>query len=235
MKPFLNKLIILLALTSFSIQAQERPVEYRVINILGAKMYELPNLDAAPVSTIKFGASLTPDSIIPTTETRKIGENFSLSGNWVATGVNGSTGYVFSSDLSDRKIGIRTGAGGQERIDFMGDLVNETSETIQVKMEQGTFPKYVEIKRFENGTYKQTSWDGCFDHEMRFKGLNLNEVYHQMISEYGILMNGEDFQIPGFKERDGNQIKFETEGASMDLQIELLEDDIIQVSSYDCT
>lgn len=59
-----------------------------------------------------------------------------------------------------------------------------------------------------------------------------------MVSDYKIIitdLNGTSFWIPRFQEKSENTIKFEGEGATEDLKIELKEDRIITVSSYDYT
>lgn len=57
-----------------------------------------------------------------------------------------------------------------------------------------------------------------------------------MVSDYGGLnFYDKKYYIPEFQERTENIIKFEGEGATQDLQIEIMKDGIIKVSSYDCT
>ena len=56
-----------------------------------------------------------------------------------------------------------------------------------------------------------------------------------MVRDYGGIMNVNEFWIPIFQEKSGNFIKFEGEGATEDLKIEIKENGKIIVSSYDCT
>jgi len=91
------------------------------------------------------------------------------------------------------------------------------------------------ITEYENGTYTYKAFDDCFDHLTEYRNLELNEVYHQMVSKYCIFLSNGEYLLPIFQVRIGKTIKFESQGATQDLQIELKEDGIIKVSSYDCT
>ena len=107
-----------------------------------------------------------------------------------------------------------------------------------VKTNNGEFSKYSEYKYYENGTYTCTIWDDCFNHKYRYVNLALNEVYHQMLSDYCelfIAIDRSELYIPVFQEKTENILKFECYGASQDLQIELIDNQIFEVSSYDCT
>ena len=204
-----------------------------VINMLGAKVYEKPTFDSKTVSELPIGENIIVEKSIETKERFRIGENFSLSGKWIKP--NGINGFVFSSDLTDKKADISPNEYGQTNLNLRGKLISEKSEEKQIKTENGVFPKYFEYKYYENGTYTYTSWDGCFDHVTEYKNLTLNEVYHQMVSDYYGIMGDNETWIPIFQGKEENIIKFEGEGATEDLKIETKENGIIVVSSYDCT
>ena len=182
---------------------------------------------------MKVGENLIIETIIQTNEQMEIGNGFSLSGNWIKP--ENITGFVFSSDLSAKKVEIGKNEFEQTYINLLGKLIDEKDEKKLIITENGEFPKYFEYKYYENGTYSYTAWDGCFDHITEYKNLFLNEVYHQMVSDYYGIMSDNATWIPKFQVKEGNVIKFEGEGATEDLKIELKENNSIAVSSYDCT
>jgi hypothetical protein len=204
-----------------------------VINMLGAKVYEKPTFDSKTLTELPIGKNLIVEKSIETKEQFRIGENFSLPGKWIKP--NGINGFVFSSDLTDKKAKVSKNEYGQINLNLKGKLNSEKKEEKLIKTENGEFPKFVEYRYYENGTYTYTSWDGCFDHVTEYKNLTLSEVYHQMVSDYYGLMGDSETWIPIFQGKEGNIIKFEGEGATNDLQIEINADGIIKVSSYDCT
>ena len=56
-----------------------------------------------------------------------------------------------------------------------------------------------------------------------------------MVSDYGMVMSDNIFWVPIFQEKSDNMIKFQGEGATQELKIEIEENGQITVSSYDCT
>ncbi|MGM0391513.1 MAG: hypothetical protein ACQEQB_07180 [Bacteroidota bacterium] len=204
-----------------------------VINMLGAKVYEKPTFDSKTLAHIPVGKTVVIEKSFDSQERLKIGDSFYLKGNWIKP--EGINGYVFSTDLTDKKAEIGRNEFGHTFIDLLGSLIEKKDDKKTIKTDQGEFPKYFEYKFYENGIYTHTSWDGCFDHNTEYKNLSLSEVYHQMVSDYGIMMNGNEFQVPMFKEKSGKILKFEGEGATEDLQIEIKDNGTIVVSSYDCT
>jgi hypothetical protein len=236
MKNCIALIITILFFNSLFGQNLEIGTDLCVINMLGAKVYEKPTLESKILTELKVGENIIIENIVQTDEQMKIGNGFSLSGNWIKPmNING---FVFSSDLSNKNVEIGQNKYGQINVDLKGNLIDEKEEEKKIKTENGVFPKYFEYKYYENGTYTYKSWDGCFDHITEYKNLTISEVYHQMVSDYGINMsdiNGTSFWIPIFKEKSGNFIKFEGEGATQDLKIELKENGNIIVSSYDCT
>jgi len=201
--------------------------------MLGAKVYEKPTFDSKTLTEIPVGETILIEKFIETKEKFNVGIDFSLSGKWIKP--NGINGFVFSSDLTDKKAEIGKSKYGQTFINLLGNLKNEKTEKKNIKTDNGEFSKYFEYKYYENGTYTYTAFDGCFDHVTVYKNLTINEVYHQMVSDYGLLMNKKEYWIPIFQEKLGNTIKFEGEGATENLKIEIKENGIIVVSSYDCT
>jgi hypothetical protein len=233
MKNCIALIITILFFNSLFGQNLEIGTDLCVINMLGAKVYEKPTLESKILTELKVGENIIIENIVQTDEQMKIGNGFSLSGNWIKPmNING---FVFSSDLSNKNVEIGQNKYGQTYINLLGKLTDKKEEKKLVKTDNGEFPKYFEYKYYENGTYTYTAWDGCFDHITEYKNLKLNEVYHQMVSDYGGIMNVNEFWIPIFQEKSGNFIKFEGEGATEDLKIEIKENGKIIVSSYDCT
>lgn len=216
-------------------QNPDNKTEWCVINMLGAIVYEKPTFKSKILTKLNVGENVMIEKIIKTDEQFKLGNGFSLTGNWVKP--LDVKGFVFSSDLTDKKVKIGINKYGQKYITLLGKLIDKKEEKKLIKAENGVFPKYFEYKYYENGTYTKTSWDGCFDHMTAYKNLNLNEVYHQMVSDYGMTktdLNRESFWIPKYQETIEKTIKFEGKGATEDLKIELKENGLIAVSSYDC-
>ena len=227
-------LLLFTLLLSHSLLGQDEKgkTEFSVINILGAKVYEQPTFASKVLTEIPIGGIIQPERSIETNEAFAIGKGFFLSGKWIKPmDING---FVFSSDLSSKKVETGTSDYGQEYINLLGELISEQSEEKKIKTEIGEFPQYCEYKYYENGKYSLTIWDGCFDHMTEYQNLTLNEVYHQMVSDYGLLMNGKDFLVPEFQEKAGNILKFEGLDATQDLKIELKENGIFVVTSYSC-
>ena len=217
-------------------QSPENRTELCVINILGAKVYEKPTFESKALTELKVGEKIIIEKTIKTDDQIEIGNGFSLNGNWIKP-VN-INGFVFSSNLTNKNVETGKTENGQTFINLLGKMTGKKEEEKLIQTENGEFPKYFEYKYYENGTYTYTAWDGCFDHITEYKNLTLNEVYHQMVSDYVVIMtevNGTSFWIPIFQEKSGNIIKFEEIGATQDLKIELKENEIIIVSSYDCT
>ena len=72
--------------------------------MLGAKVYEKPTLESKILTELKVGENIIIENIVQTDEQMKIGNGFSLSGNWIKPmNING---FVFSSDFSDKKVEI---------------------------------------------------------------------------------------------------------------------------------
>jgi hypothetical protein len=233
MKNCIALIITILFFNSHFGQNLENGTELCVINMLGAKVYEKPTFESKALTELKIGENLIIETIIQTDEHIEIGNGFSLNGNWIKPlNING---FIFSSDLSDKNVEIGKSKYGQTYINLLGKLTDKKEEKKLIKTENGEFPKYFEYKYYENGTYTYSAWDGCFDHITEYKNLSLNEVYHQMVSDYGGIMNENEFWTPIFQEKYGNFIKFEGEGATEDLKIELKENGKIIVTSYDCT
>ena len=227
-------LIFILLIIQFSFgQNITDKTELYVINILGAKIYEKPTFDSKTLTELPVGENIIIEKSIETKEQFRIGENFSLPGKWIKP--YGLNGFIFSSDLTDKKVEVINNEYGQINVNLIGKLISEKTEEKQIHTKNGEFSKFFEYRYYENGTYTYTAWDGCFDHVTEYKNLTLNEVYHQMVSDYGGLMNENEFWIPIFQEKTENILRFEGEGATQDLKIELIENGVIIVSSYDCT
>lgn len=222
---------LLIAIPIFG-QNDKKQRDLVVINLLGAKVYEEPTFDSKTLNVLPVGNTILMEKFIETRDSLEIGAEFSLPGKWVKP--HGINGFIFSSDLTDKKVKIETDKSGRAYIDLKGELTLEENREEQVQTAMGKFPKYFEYKYYENGNYTYSEWDGCFTHSYEYQTLSINEVYHQMISDYG-LQSGNQIFIPLFIEKADKIIKFEGEGATQDLSIEYKEDGSIMVSSYDCT
>lgn len=233
MKKTLSFLFILLSLNLSFGQIETDKNQLTVINILGAKVYENPTFNSKTLIKLPLGEIIKIDQQIESTVDFQIGKEFSLAGNWVKP--KSIEGFIFSSDLTEKEVEIGTDKFGQTFINLRGKLTGEETEEKQMETPIGKFPKYFEYKYYENGKYTYIEWDGCFDHIYEYKNLSINEIYHQMISDKSILMNGNEISIPSFLEKVESVIRFEVEGATQNLSIEYKENGVIIVSSYDCT
>lgn len=232
MKSFLTVILsIFFFITAFG-QQSENSIEFFVINMEGAKVYAKPSFDSSPFSELKVGSKITSEHIIESNEEMKISSDFSLSGNWIKPlGING---FVFSSDLTSKKVEIKKSDAGNTYISLIGKLINTKKEKKLIQTENGEFPQYIEYKYFKNATYSISSYDGCNDYIIEYSNLSLNEVYHQMTSDYGAYLDS--FNVPMLVKRNGNILNFSVLiGATEDLKIEIMENDIFRVSFYTCT
>ncbi len=233
MKKTILFIFAILLSTTFSCQNQEKHTELTVINILGAKVYEKPTFDSKTLTILRVGKTIKIDQHIESNEKAEIGKEFPLAGKWIKP--KNIDGFIFSSDLTDKDVEIGTDKFGKIFIDLRGKLTDEKTEEKQMETPMGKFPKYFEYKYYESGNYTYIEWDGCFDHIYNYEKLSINEVYHQMVSDYSVLINGNEISIPPFLAKADNIIKFEGKGATQDLTIEHNENGSITVSSYDCT
>ena len=224
--------MILLAIPVFG-QDQKKKMQSTVINILGANVYEQPTFGSKTLTKLLVGEFITIEKQIPSNERFQIGPGFSIPGNWIKP--ESIDGYIFSSDLTDKEVDTGLNKFGQHFINLRGKLLSTETEEKQTETPMGNFPKYFEYKYYENGNYTYIEWDGCFDHIYEYKNLSINEVYHQMVSDYSKLINENEISVPSFFEKVDNNMKFEGVGATQDLTFECKENGISVVSSYDCT
>ena len=226
-------LILALLFINFTFgQKTANKSELYVINAIGAKVYEEPTFESKTLAELPLGEIIVLEKTIPTEKKLQVGNGFLLSGNWIKP--EKISGFIFSSDLTDKKIEIIK-TDDRISINLLGKLMDKKEEKKLIKTDNGEFPKHFEYKYYENGTYTYIAWDGCFDHITEYKNLTLNEVYHQMINDYGVQFSDGEFKIPTIREYTGKIIEFDAEGATKDLKIELKENGNITVSSYDCT
>ncbi|MGM0634929.1 MAG: hypothetical protein ACQESK_02600 [Bacteroidota bacterium] len=228
-------LTLLIASNSFCI-SQITEKELCAINLLGAKVYEKPNFNSKILTELQVGKIIKIEKSTDLKDSLKISENFSLKGVWYKAKT--MDGFIFSSDFTAKNIEVEKTKHALTRINILGKLLDEKTEEETVKTENGKFPKHYKYKYYENATYISTAFDGCFDHLTNYKNLTLNEVYHQMLSDYAAVsqtIEGKKIRVPEFKEKSGNIIKFEGGGATQDLQIKIIDNKKIEVSSYDCT
>lgn len=230
-----NNFTLILALLFINFTVGQKTVnkrELHVINALGAKVYEEPTFKSKTLAELPLGESIVLEKTIPTEKKLQVGNEFSLSGDWIKP--EKISGFIFSSDLTDKKIEIIK-TDDRISINLLGKLTYKKKEKKLIKTESGEFSKYFEYKYYENGNYTYIAWDGCFDHITEYINLSLNEVYHQMVNDYRVQISDGKFQIPTIQEYSGKIIQFDVEGAIEDLKIELKENGNITVSSYDCT
>lgn len=234
-KIILILLTIVLSNSLFS-QSREDTTEFTVINILGAEVYEKPTFNSEKLTNIPVGQKLTLEKAIDTDEKIVFGTDFCLSGKWIKP--KELNGFVFSSDLTNKKVKTGTNEFGQKYIDILGKLISKKEEEKDIKTDNGVFPKFFEYRFYENGKYTYTAWDGCFDHVTEYHNFNINEVYHQMVSDYGVILNdkdGSNFWVPKYENKTENILNFESMGATQELKIKIISEGIYEVSSYDCT
>nr|WP_315198496.1 hypothetical protein [uncultured Flavobacterium sp.] len=235
----MKRRLVLLFLTlivniTFS-QNKTHPSEWYVINKLGAKVYEQASFKSKVVTVLKTGAVLNAESYLETKDVYKIKDDFGLIGKWVKTKVKGINGFVFSSDLTNQKLDFKKAQEGQIYFNLLGNLISEKSSRVNVKTKNGVFPKIIKTKIYKNGIETEIAWDGCFNHKTEYRKFKFNEVYHQMVNDYIIVEDKGKFLIPVFDGKSGNVFKFSVEiGLTEDLKIEVKENDLIIISSYDC-
>lgn len=234
MKKTTNIIFILLLVNITLGQNLKEKNSLCVINIHGAKVYAKPNFDSKILTELPVGTNIITEKSINSQENLKIGKGFYLSGKWIKpTKIHG---FVFSSDLTDKKVKIETNNHGRTVINLLGELKDQKEEKKPIKTENGTFPKYFEYKYYENGTYTYTAFDGCFNHLTEYKNLTLTEVYHQMISDYSAYSSEtKKYWIPEPESIQENIIRFFEIGATQNLKIEIRKNGTIVISSYDCT
>lgn len=158
--------------------------EFCVINSFGAKVYEQPNFDSRILNVLEMGESVLAKKHLDTNEKIKI-DAFYLEGIWLeAVDVNG---YLFSSDLTNKKAEIKFNRFGKT-IHLLGKLLSE--KKIEEKHRSTNNIEYSInhiYKSYKNGTVHIEEGDGCYTEETTFNNLSLNEVYHLTQSKYGKL------------------------------------------------
>ncbi len=227
-------LVTILSIFLFWNQSQKVSVDLHVINSMGATVFEAPTFESGIIDRLTLGQKIEVEKSIPTTEIYYLGSDWGLEGNWIkAKGING---YIFSSDLTDKEVEFTLDNFEETKFDLKGKLVDQKEEEKKIKNQGGEFPIHLTYEFYENGTYSRKFFDGCFDHLTEYKNLSLNEIYHQMINDYSQLTTSLEFSGPVFTEKSGNIIRFQVkDGPTEDLKIEIKENGIIEVSSYDCT
>lgn len=231
-KNFFNLIFMLIFVSSLLGQNQQNE-GLCVINMTGAKVFEEPSFNSKELGVIPVGEVVIPEGFINTNEKFTTANQFSLTGHWIKP--KDVDGFLFSSDLTSKDVEIQQNIHGQTSVNLLGKLIGQKEEKKMIMTDNGEFPQYVEYKYYENGTYTYSAWDGCFDHITEYKNLTFTEVYHQMVSDYGALINETDFWIPTYQGQSGNTIRFAGDGATEDLKIELKDNGTIIVASYDCT
>ena len=234
-------LLLILAFGIIACSSKKKENErnyFYVINTFGADLYESPSLESKVIQKIKVGEKIIAKEILKTGESRKIGNEFYLQGNFIKIKNESFSGFIFSSDLTKLKPELNKIFEGILIPNILG---KEKSKKIEKRVEKFDNKEYEiedEITEFENGTYTYTAFDGCFDHVYVIKNMTLNEVYHQL-TFHNIIINetkeGNFIEIPKFIQKKGNEYLFEDNGATQELKIIENKDGTFTISSYDCT
>jgi hypothetical protein len=80
---------------------------FYVINALGADLYERPSLDSKVIKKIKVGKKIIANEILKTIQSKKIENNFYLSGSFIKTQTESINGFIFTSDLTKIKPSLK--------------------------------------------------------------------------------------------------------------------------------
>ena len=209
---------------------------FYVINVLGAELYEQPSLDSKVIKNIKVGEKIIAKEILKTRQSKKIGKELYLAGNFIRIQNESFNGFVFTSDLTKIKPSLSEIYEGIMVPDIQGKEKNKKTVKRIEKFDNKEYEIEDEITEFENVKYTYTAFDGCFNHIYLYRNLTLSEVYHQL-TVHQIVINETDkkIELPKFIEKKGNEYLFEGEGATQDLKIINNKDGTFTVSSYDCT
>ena len=223
-KTALIVLAILLATSLFGqIDLEEK--ELKVINMLRAKVYEKPTFESRTLKDLSLGETVMVDEEIDTHEEYFIGTGFSLPGNWIKP--KGMDGYIFSSDLTNKKMELGWDKWGEPWIDLFGELMKEEVEGKRAKTPDGESSKQFTYSYYENGTQTHIVEGNRVQFINKYKNLSINEVYHQLVSDIGFL-SGEGYVIPEFLEKAEHKIMFG--GRTEEVTMELNEDESITVA-----
>ena len=101
-KTLLLTLIFGIMSCSFGQNANNKNAFY-VINVLGAELYEQPSLDSKVIKNIKVGEKIIAKEILKTGQSKKIGKELYLVGNFIRIQNESFNGFVFTSDLTKIK------------------------------------------------------------------------------------------------------------------------------------
>jgi hypothetical protein len=235
-KTFLLTILIFGIIACSSGKKEKERNSFYVINALGADLYERSSLNSKVIKKIKVGKKIIANEILKTIQSKKIENNFYLSGSFIKTQTESINGFIFTSDLTKIKPSLKDIYKGIIIPDIDGKEKNKRIEKRIEKYDNKEYEIEDEITEFENVTYTYTAFDGCFDHTYLYKNLTLSEVYHQLTVNQ-VVINETDMkiEIPRFIEKKGNEYLFEGEGATQDLKIIDNKDGTFTVSSYDCT
>lgn len=210
-----------------------------VWNILGTDIKDSPTKHSKTLKKLEIGqvvriAHFTKDKNIESKHS-SLGD-YPLTASWLLVEYETeSLGYVFAGDLSERKPRLTS---ENERIildynQYLGFLVKDSAYTIKRKINDQSFKVKVSFNKYEYGTYKLETSDGCFDHYYTFRGLEFNEAFFLMMSMYGLKV-GDETILPSFSEEINGQIKF----WGLELTFEIImtrTEKGWQIYSYDCT
>jgi len=207
-----------------------KPKLYYSINVLGTKVYSEPSFTSKVKTKYKVGKIFISNKIIETTEKYHIAKGFELRGNWI--GIKGMNGFVFSSDLSNKKPSFYE--SGHISPNALGKKIDKKVIPREFKIEDKKYIINDNITIYENGTHLTNSFDGCFDDIYTIKNVTLAEVYHQLISQ-NLSIGESEIWAPKFHKKENNEILFIGEGATQDLKIIIKIDGSFIISSYSCT
>lgn len=208
------------------------------INLAGTAVYRQPSFRAAVRQRLPVGRAIRVAGVRASPDTRTIGPGLALPGDWLQVDLNGTPGYVFSSDVTARRPQVLRDPAGWSYVSLLGaEGRHRTTQQPGVSNHPDDKAE-VTTTQYANGTYTYTAYDGCFDHVYVFTNLTLAEAYHQLMNSHSNYENGA-LRQPRLRARKGREILFENGevagDASQDLKLVIRPDKRIELRSYDCT
>jgi len=203
-----------------------------VINSLGAAVYEQPTFESPRRAKYPLGETFRVERVIETKDRYIVGEGFSFEGKWLKpVGVNG---YVFSSDVTENLVRVSQTEYGKVELHLLGELLYEKEDVKMIKTENGEFPESTNRQLFENGSVKETYWDGCVSSVIEYEGLTVSEAYHHMANDLLSVIDGV-VHIPMFSNKSLSTLMFDLEyGLTEDVKMFVSVDGKVVVTYITC-
>lgn len=219
------------------VPAAVTPTRY-CINRAGTAVYGQPSLRAAVRQYLPVGRAIGVLEVRPSADTRLIGKSLVLPGDWLRIELNGTPGYVFSSDVTAHRPQVLRSSDGRPYVVLLGAKQSSYSKKHQVRVANHNETITDDITQYAHCTYTYTAFDGCFDHSYRFSGLSLAEVYHHLANGYSGYQNGK-LVLPKVLTHQGRTFSF-TPGlgdadATQEIKLIIHPDNRIELQTADCT